>query len=56
MTECKYPNCAVDREDGSKFCSIGHELKYEHLKWDAKEARLDAEREAEENRKDPLEP
>lgn len=49
MTDCKYPNC--DREVGTEdrgdyrtrsFCSAKHEVKYDHLKEDAKDARLTA--------------
>jgi hypothetical protein len=45
MSECKYPTCSVDREDGSKFCSTRCELKFEHVKADAEDARRSEERE-----------
>jgi hypothetical protein len=42
---CKYPTCSndvgqQDRDDYRKrtFCSIQHEVKYDHLKMDAKDA------------------
>lgn len=46
---CKYPGC--DRPTGEQddktyrkrsFCSVQHEVKYDHLKADAKDARIDA--------------
>jgi len=47
MTECRYPNCDRDaRGDGrhsGRFCSDEHEVKYDHLKADADEARRDAQ-------------
>jgi len=48
---CKMPGC--DREPGTQddgstyrtrwFCSVKHDLKYEHLKADADDARLSVE-------------
>lgn len=46
MTECKYPTCSEEQgaQNGysGKFCSKGHEIKYEHIKADARDARRDA--------------
>lgn len=49
MTECKMPSC--DREVGTQdrtdyrtrsFCSVKCDVKYDHLKADARDARRDA--------------
>lgn len=52
---CKYPTCnnetgQQDRDDyrSSRFCSIQCETKYEHVKADARDARFDEQRRAEE--------
>jgi len=45
MTQCKYPTCSVNREDGSKFCSTRCKLRYEHIKADAEDARRSEEQE-----------
>ena len=46
MTECNLPACSnsvglQDRDDyrDNKFCCIQHEIKLEHLKTDAKDAK-----------------
>lgn len=53
---CKYPRCEKDRQGdtpyGSKFCSTQHEVKYDHLMSDAR----DAERAANEPEPDYPEP
>lgn len=50
MTECKYPTCTDEAGAApgysGKFCCKGHEIKYEHIKADARDARMDAEAEA----------
>jgi len=53
MTTCKMPSCdrdvgTQDREDyrTSRFCSVKCDLKYDHLKADAEDARRAAEHEA----------
>lgn len=61
---CKYPGCSKDVGQYSgnvvynnrKYCHPKHEVQYEHLKADAKEARLADEREAREEDTEPLEP
>ena len=55
---CRMPGCEDEpRDDGqdafaNKFCSTKHELKYEHIKADAEDARRADEREAEVERRD----
>jgi len=47
---CRMPNCEAepgdqtDRDDyrTSMFCSVQHDVKYEHLKADARDAKADA--------------
>jgi hypothetical protein len=43
MSECQYPNCDRDARGGGghsgRFCSDEHEVKYDHLKADADDAR-----------------
>ena len=47
---CKYPNCDRDTRDetghAGRFCSDEHEVKYDHLKADADEARYEDRQEA----------
>jgi hypothetical protein len=52
MTECKYPTCTnsvglQDRDDyrDSSFCSIQCEVKYDHVKMDALDAKRTVEAE-----------
>lgn len=46
---CRYPNCDRERQDetgyAGRFCSTEHEVKYDHLKADADEARYEEEME-----------
>jgi len=57
---CRYPTC--DREPGtaddnpaayrtSRFCSLEHAVKYDHIKADARDARRADRRQAEEGRR-----
>lgn len=43
MTECRLPNCDHDARCNAgfsgRFCSDEHEVKYDHLKADAADAR-----------------
>jgi hypothetical protein len=44
---CRNLSCSNDAR-GGQFCSTACEIKYDHLRADAREARRDAEREARE--------
>jgi hypothetical protein len=50
--ECRNPSCSNDPRGGGgfsgRFCSTPCELKYEHVRADARDARRDAQREARE--------
>jgi len=57
MTECKYPTCTndvgqVDTDDYTykhrSFCGPKHEVKYDHIKADARDAERTERQEAEE--------
>jgi len=44
---CRYPSCdrdpgQEDRDDyrSGRFCSVAHQLKHEHIKADARDARM----------------
>jgi len=52
MSECKYPTCSnsvglQDRDDyrDSTFCCIQHEVKFEHVRMDALDAKQSVEAE-----------
>lgn len=59
--ECRYISCDLPRRSyehnenldgfGAKFCSNKHELKFEHIKADAEDARIDKERRMEPDRR-----
>ena len=50
--ECRRPTCSNDPREGGgfsgRFCSTPCELKFEHVRADAREAERDARREARE--------
>ena len=41
---CRMPGCDREREEG-RYCSTEHQVKYEHIKADADEARYEEQRE-----------
>lgn len=50
---CRLPGCEERPEEDSRYCSVYHEVKYEHLAADAEDAQRAAEEESREERGDP---